>query len=262
MTSSVAGVAANIAANSSSSMPAGLRTLKFAYKQYMMHSLMGGDKPSPTIVLVHGADRKLQNCRHWTPHFEWLRKKGTLYALDLLGHGDSTPGVRMPLHTAMPMLDQVEVMANYFRAKIPSEPPFIFVGRSYGGKVLMELAKRHAALVRAMVLIAPALDMDNLKQYSSTVWSKPTLLVGAEDDPLVPYSNLVTLSKSFANGKLVSMGKINPPAEEKWRAHTPENEKVEEFHKVFDSFFDGLNLSQNLNVNPAAQQPPTTDAKN
>lgn len=28
----------------------------------------------------------------------------------------------------------------------------------------MEIAKRHAALVKAMVLIAPALEMDNLKQ--------------------------------------------------------------------------------------------------
>ena len=42
----------------------------------MMHSLVGGEKKSPTFVLVHGGDRKLQNAKHWTPHFEWLAKKG------------------------------------------------------------------------------------------------------------------------------------------------------------------------------------------
>jgi len=119
----------------------------------------------------------------------------------------------------------------------------ILVGRSYGGKVVVEFATKHPDLVKGLVLIAPAIESGDVSKLSPTVTAKKVLVVAAEDDPIIPFAKSSANAKAFPHGQLVSLGNVlqpDAPASEKWKAHSAENVNVNEFRKAMESYVKEL----------------------
>ena len=99
-----------------------------------------------TFVLVHGFGGDLDN---WLFNVDALASAGTVYALDLPGHGESTKAV-----TA----GSVEALAEDLCAFLTSlELSGVhLVGHSLGGAICLAAALAHRELVGALTLLAPA----------------------------------------------------------------------------------------------------------
>lgn len=235
-------------------------------------------QPRFTAVFVHGADRVHQNAEHWRPHLPALAAAfpaAELYAVDLPGHGLSEPGAQ----AAAPPSDAATVQAlAAFLAHVHRRQPLVLVGRSKGGRQACQAACQAAPAVQAalaaLVLVAPAVNRPFVELLPPRVRATPTLLFWALDDPVVPYAThtaltdsmpvcdtkplekkhtlfrcvfffmLLLFSNSLSHTQNVvfhSFGNVLSEGETaRWKAHCPENERPEEFHKVTTDFLCGI----------------------
>lgn len=88
---------------------------------------------------------------------------------------------------------------------------------------------------------------------------KKVLLVGAEDDPIIAFSKTKANASAFPHGQLVNLGKvltegivtyyahaqdfnfyIDIPANEKWRAHSAENQNIGAFRGAVEAYIKEL----------------------
>lgn len=202
----------------------------------ILHAVVGGVK-DPLLLLVHGADRRFQNARYWAPHYDWLARQGRFLAVDLLGHGGSRPGEADPLSNPVSVPDQVAALAALLRQETDAQRPAIAFGRSYGGRLVLELTRAHPELIRALVLIAPSVTSDFVDRLPPAVTSKPALIIWAADDPIIPPARYCEpLRRTFPAARFHGMGRLRPLAAEQWRAHTPEIERPQQFQAAVSEF--------------------------
>lgn len=223
-----------------------------------------------SLVLIHGADRRLQNAAHWKPHFPFLEKHCRVFAVDMLGHGSSHPGESDPLPNGVTRIDiaeQIQALTKLIefdvqkqQAKTMSisddgghslvEKRYILVGRSYGGGVSARLAQQIAsgqirgAKLEGLVLIAPFTEQATIESLPKSL---PVLAVWSEEDRIIPPQKGLHLLRSHFDNLQVLMfgeGQILTDAVlkrgEMWRSHTPENEKPTEFHAAMERFLSTL----------------------
>ena len=160
----------------------------------------------------------------------------------MLGHGSSQPGEADSLPTPIDLREQTTPLAVLLTQvnKVPT--PCVAFGRSYGGRVVLELARMHPNLVQAFVLIAPSVTPDFVSALPATVTAKPVLLIWAADDPIVPVQNSEIVKRAFPASQFLDMGEVRPPVSERWRAHTPEMERPERFRTTVTEFLRSLDL--------------------
>lgn len=114
-----------------------------------LHTHEWGDPSSPPVVCLHGVTghgerfMKLAEER-WAEHFR-------VVAPDLRGHGRS--GWEPPWNLATHVADIVETLDALEIDKAD------FVGHSFGGRLVLELAAAHPDRVRRGVLLDPAIDV-------------------------------------------------------------------------------------------------------
>lgn len=96
----------------------------------------------PTVMLVHGG---VEDSRSWTPQIEALSDEFTVIAWDEPGAGGSAD---LPDQFGLP--DYADCLAGLIRALGAS--PTSVVGLSWGTTVILELYRRHPAMVHSMVL--------------------------------------------------------------------------------------------------------------
>lgn len=110
-----------------------------------MHYLKAGS--GPPLILIHGI---IGSSFSWRRNLDSLAQDSTVYAVDLLGLGESD---RVEgLDAGMPAT--AERMVRFMDAvKVDSAH---VLGTSHGGAVAMLLAANHADRVRELVLVAPA----------------------------------------------------------------------------------------------------------
>lgn len=126
-------------------LPEGVRTLPV--NGYEMAWLARGSG-MPVVVLVHGT---ATDYRWWTPQMEPLAERYRPVAVSLRhyypehwnGKGDT---LSMPQHVAD--------LAAFIRAL--GAGPVHLVGWSRGGQVALQMAERHPALLKSLVLVDPA----------------------------------------------------------------------------------------------------------
>jgi pimeloyl-ACP methyl ester carboxylesterase len=99
---------------------------------------------SPAVLLVHGWGG---NSQEWCPVISRLAPAFRVIAVDLAGHGHSSPAPAFPRELAA---DLAELLARV------SAPAVVAVGHSMGGQVVTALAVEHPAVVSALVVIDPA----------------------------------------------------------------------------------------------------------
>lgn len=100
----------------------------------------------PVVLFVHGLSGSWQN---WLENLPELARDHRVVALDLPGFGESElPAERISMAGYAAAVDGVLEQLGVEQADV--------VGNSMGGLVALEVALRHAARVRRLVLVAPA----------------------------------------------------------------------------------------------------------
>jgi pimeloyl-ACP methyl ester carboxylesterase len=170
---------------------------------------------------------------------DFFSKHGSIYAVDMLGHGDSEPGAKDDIQKVSPdeQVRALETLINEEKQK-NSDTKFVLVGRSYGGTVVCKLAKNLSpAQIKGLILIAPAASRDVVNELPKDAY--PVLLVWARDDPILPFSHseyfnhFERLQTCFFDNIVTEEIKQKG---EQWRGHSSENERPEEFHKKVEEF--------------------------
>ncbi len=107
---------------------------------YRVHYYEGGD--GPPLVFVHGLGAESLN---WVPAMLTFRKQYHVYAIDLLGHGETQkPDIAYSIEQQSEMLHQFLVD----RKAVPAD----VVGVSMGGWVTLKLALEHPDAVNRVVI--------------------------------------------------------------------------------------------------------------
>lgn len=121
----------------------------------MLHVELGGD--GDPVVLVHAG---ICDARMWDPQWPALTSAYKAVRYDMRGYGKSpaAPGPHAPASDLLGLIDDLELT----RA--------VLVGASYGGRVVLDAAVARPQLVRALVLLDPALPdhpwSDTVQAYS------------------------------------------------------------------------------------------------
>jgi len=203
-----------------------LPTIPFRVGTDTLNVIKGG-KDKPSFVFIHGKARDVQNAEYWAPQLPWLNKKGLYYFIDMLGHGHSVPGPSdIP---DVPLEKQVNAISAFLESEHVEKPVFL-IGRSYGGKVALEVAKKTPNSIKSLIFIAPAISAADVQTLPEQLKVRPMLFVSAEDDPVIPHDRVKEVAKSLPLGRFHNAGKIlvNETVE-KWKAHCPEMVNPEQF---------------------------------
>jgi pimeloyl-ACP methyl ester carboxylesterase len=107
---------------------------------YRVHYYEGGD--GPPLVFVHGLGAESLN---WVPAMLDLRHRFHVYAIDLLGHGDTQrPDIAYSIEQQSKMLRQFLAIQNIQSVDL--------VGVSMGGWVVLKLTVEHPEVVNRLVV--------------------------------------------------------------------------------------------------------------
>jgi len=102
----------------------------------------------PTLILLHGW---CSNLGHWQPTARRLRRTHRVLSVDMRGHGRSDAPADG--YGAAQLADDIAALARSSRIR-----GAVIAGHSMGGLLALELARRHPALTRALVLVDSAYD--------------------------------------------------------------------------------------------------------
>jgi pimeloyl-ACP methyl ester carboxylesterase len=133
---------------------------------YANYISLGNGQP---VILIHGMAASLCD---WTSMAPELASHGyTVYALDLLGHGESAK-------PDDPRLYHVETLYNHFLGWVESlnlDTPLVLVGHSLGGYLSLVHAIRHPQKVGGLVLIDPYFELRQLSLLIRWMSRRPHL---------------------------------------------------------------------------------------
>jgi pimeloyl-ACP methyl ester carboxylesterase len=113
-----------------------------------LHVLEAGPEDAPRMLLIHGASANLREL--WHPLADTLAQDHRIIAFDRPGYGFST----RPKHGAHHLATQARMAADVLRAT--GDSPAIIIAHSLGAAYALRLALDEPALVRGLVLVAPA----------------------------------------------------------------------------------------------------------
>lgn len=123
----------------------GVRHADVSVAGHRIHCLVAGE--GPPLILVHGVAMRAED---WAPYFRALSRDHRVYAIDLLGYGDSDKP-RDSLYTVGVQTDIVRGVVDVLGVKQAD-----VVGVSMGGWISLQLAATHPERVRRLVLISSA----------------------------------------------------------------------------------------------------------
>lgn len=199
----------------------------------------GNDSSDYLFLLVHGASREFQNAEHWRPHMDFFARLGRVYAVDLLGHGHSTPGASDALQNPVSSEAQVRALWKLIAEKKKDQQKLVLVGRSYGGRIVMNLANTLGAeQVHKIILIEPALKDDQVQGLKKEVLALPTLVfcTWAGGDTTVPYHRVKGLLDYFKDKEVVLFEHVVSEGRQAQEGNTPELIKVEDFQNKVEAW--------------------------
>lgn len=160
-----------------------------------MHFIAQGK--GPPVILIHGM---AASSAGWFKLMPALISAGyRVYALDLLGHGDSYK----PSHPDHYHLKEIyQALEDWFTSQAIQEPIYM-VGHSLGGYLCLEYHLKHPDIVRAMALIDPLYSPNQLLPGINFLTRFPQLGVKALRDyypKMVPALSMVDapLSGNFS----------------------------------------------------------------
>lgn len=165
------------------------------------------DKKAPTILFFHGNGEIVSDYDELGPIYN---KIGINFLpVDYRGYGKSTGSP-----TVSSMMSDCHAIINYVKKWLKENDfsgPFILMGRSLGSASVLELASNYVDIIDAMIIESgfafalPLLKLLGVDIEGSGIedgfsnndkikkFSKPTLIIHAENDHIIPFSDGVTL---------------------------------------------------------------------
>nr|WP_040811717.1 alpha/beta hydrolase [Nocardia concava] len=129
-----------------------------------LHMHRFGPSTGPVVLALHGLTG---HGRRWQRLADDHLPDVRILAPDLRGHGRS-PGV--PPWDFETLVDDLVALL-----RTESSEPVVVLGHSFGGAIAVHLARRHPELVRALVLLDPAigLEPDRMLQIANSMLAAP-----------------------------------------------------------------------------------------
>jgi pimeloyl-ACP methyl ester carboxylesterase len=181
----------------------------------------------PAILLAHGYYPE-NSWRVWEHNVEVLAELGlTVYALDLLGYGESGRATLDYKQQAAALLDLMDA-EELQRATIG--------GVSWGGMIALELALTAPERVERLLLVDSS-GMGRFSEEQLEGIACPTLVVWGEDDTVIPLANAAWFGAAIPNCQVETIPGVTeqegvPP----WGGHHPMRFKPAEFNRIVTAF--------------------------
>ena len=191
----------------------------------------------PAVLLAHGRHPS-NTWQVWEHNVEALVDAGfTIYALDLLGYGESAPehegSDEMPDHS-----QQAAALLDLMDAE--ELPAAIVGGVSWGGMIALELALMAPDRVEALILVDSAGAGFYAEEQLESI-TCPVLVVWGEDDTVIPLAHAAWFGAAIPNCRVEVIPDVTqqagvPP----WAGHHPMRFKPAEFNPIAISFLQDL----------------------
>ncbi|MFN2290450.1 MAG: alpha/beta fold hydrolase [Anaerolineae bacterium] len=192
-----------------------------------IHAHMAGS--GPAILLFHGYHPD-NTWRVWENNVDALAEAGfTIYALDLLGYGES--GGEQVDHEL-----QAQAVQNLMdKERIESGT---LAGVSWGGLIALEIALKAPERVSRLILVDSA-GAGTFAEEDLEGIGCPTLVVWGEDDSVIPLANAAWFGAAIPPAQVQTIADVT--AQEgvpEWGGHHPMRFRPAEFNKAVLQFLN------------------------
>lgn len=206
-----------------------------AVDNHRIHYIQTGNPEKPTLFFVHGSPGSWDAYKKYLTD-SLLLSKYRMIAVDRPGFGFSDFGKAEDLATQSKILEQ-------FLTQIDNKKPLTLIGHSLGGPVVVKMATEEPEKFEHLVILAGSVDPNaetqevwrpilmvkpirylipgallpsndelwwlkadliQMKPFLKNITSKVTIIHGTKD-PLVPFSNVAFMRKSFKNAKMIDI---------------------------------------------------------
>ncbi len=164
------------------------------------------------VILVHGYSTQVNSWRTWTKNIAPLAEHFCVYAMDMLGYGESDKPEPKPEAQS-----QADALVEVFDAE--KLATVNLVGLSWGGMITQLVAQKVPARVERLVLVDSAFDSSPASLSSLRQIQCPTLILWDEEDNVLPVKNAQHLAKAIPNSQLriLTRSERDPDANPNWR---------------------------------------------
>jgi pimeloyl-ACP methyl ester carboxylesterase len=157
------------------------------------HAIVAGQ--GEALILVHGYSVELNSWRTWERNIDVFAQNYHVYALDLLGYGESDkPEPRLDPKGEAAALVQLLDAEKVSRANL--------IGLSWGGEIVQRVALSVPRRMNKIVLVDSAFDAskEGIARLGKII--QPTLIVWDEDDVVIPVRAANRLARAIPRSRL------------------------------------------------------------
>ncbi len=147
------------------------------------------------VLLIHGRSVDLNSWRTWQKNIDALAGHNRVYALDMLGYGESSK--------PEPLLDargQAKALVQLLDAEQIGRANLI--GLSWGGMIAQIIVATVPDRVSRLVLVDSGYDESEKGVARLNAVTCPTLILWDEEDTVIPVKGAEFLSKGIPNSKV------------------------------------------------------------
>ncbi|MDE3087824.1 MAG: alpha/beta fold hydrolase [Chloroflexota bacterium] len=149
------------------------------------------------VLLIHGRSPDLNSWRTWERNIDALAAKRRVYALDLLGYGESDK--------PEPPLDargQAKALIGLLDAVALRNEPASLVGLSWGGTIAQIVVGDAPERIDRIVLVDSGYDASGRGVARLKTITCPTLIVWDADDVVIPVAGARILGAAIPNARV------------------------------------------------------------
>jgi pimeloyl-ACP methyl ester carboxylesterase len=157
------------------------------------HAQMAG--AGDAVILIHGYSVTHNSWRTWQKNIAALAGRHRVYALDLLGYGESDKPEPHP-----DAAFEADALIEWMDADTPRIARTALIGLSWGGAIAQRIAARAPERVVRLVLVDSSADAASLEKLR--VQKIPTLITWDEEDAVIPVENAPKLARALPQARL------------------------------------------------------------
>ncbi len=193
-----------------------------------LHAMVEGS--GAAVLLIHGRSVDLNSWRTWQKNIATLAAHNRVYALDLLGYGESAkpkpvPDAREQAKALIELLDAEDIQ----RASL--------IGLSWGGMIAQIVVAHAPERAAKLVLTDSGHDASERGLARMKEIACPTLIVWDEDDSVIPVANAKIIGDAIPNSQvcIFKRDERDPDANPENR-HWSQETHSREWNKVVTNF--------------------------
>jgi pimeloyl-ACP methyl ester carboxylesterase len=167
--------------------------------QRHLHYAVCGEDSLPTLVFIHGSPGS------WMHYMKYMwdadmRQRFRMVAIDRPGFGYSDFG------KALHLQEQCSIISPVLQ-KLKTNQPLFLVGHSMGGPVAVKLAADNPAIIKTLVIVAGAIDINqeaketwrHIMNVRPLYWCLPGAFAPSNTELLYLKNDLLPLQNDFKN---------------------------------------------------------------